>query len=152
MLNNLLKVLTPDLILQAIRDNPKLVLEVLQKFDTFRLLGESLTPELQIVLSNNGRLVNEYLASADGKAAARLWAEGFAEFVTNTKRKQQELIDAQNAEKTKIALASTIIEEKHARDILEAKIRKDLEVKLRVEIEDKLRKELEEKKAVIAEK
>lgn len=145
MLSHLLKVLTPDLIFQAIRDNPKIVIEVLHKFDTFRLLGQSLTPELQIILSNNGKLVNEYLASADGQTAARLWAEGFAEFVAEVKLKQQKIIDAQKAENAKLTIASTLIEEKHAREDLERKLRRELEVKIRLELEEKMRKELEAK-------
>lgn len=132
MLSQLLKISTPDLILQAIKDNPTVVLEVLQRFDTFRLLGQSLTPDLQVVLSNNGRLVNEYLASEDGKAAARLWAEGFSEFVLLSKKASQ-------------TLAAKVTD---TQDNLELKIRKELEIKIRAELEEKIRKELSDKKQI----
>ena len=159
MLGQLLKILTPDLIIQAVKDNPKVVMETLQKFDTFKLLGQSLTPELQIVLSNNAGLVNHYLADEDGKAAARLWAEGFSEYVDGVKARAEAKIAATiKAEEDAKALEQAKIDEENkaladskaledakieARYLEENKIRIEADAKARAEAEAQIRKESE---------
>ncbi len=124
MLNQLLKVMTPDMIIEAIKGNPIIVMETLQKFDTFKLLGQALTPDLQVVLSNNGRLINPYLSSSEGVSAIKVWAEGFSTFVDRQKP---------FPEATKSSVEDSL------RSELTAKIRQEILVEMR---------ELELKKAI----
>ena len=117
MLTQLLQVMSPDLIIHAVKQNPKIVIETLQKFDTFKLLGSSLTEQQQIVISNNVALVNDFLRSQEGKTAIGLWADEFSEFV----------------EKVRIATgAEPIIPE--SAEAMESRIRKEIEEKVRAEI------------------
>lgn len=140
ILDHFLKVLTPDMVLMAIKDNPKLMPELVQKFDTFKLLGQALTTELQVVLSTNAGLVNNYLVTEDGKAAIKLWAEGFAEFVDLTKRKAEE----EKAEQTRLSeIASK--EQVFTSHISE----KELKDKLRKEIREELLREMNIQDAVV---
>ncbi len=115
MLSQLLSVMTPDLIIHAIKQNPKIVIETLQKFDTFKLLGRSLTEEQQLALSNNVALINDFLASKEGVAALGLWAEEFMTFVAKVK-----------------AHTSPVVQE--STEELEARIRKEIEEKVRAEL------------------
>ncbi len=133
MLTQLLQVMSPDLIIQAIRANPKVVLDTLQKFDTFKLLGESLNQKQQITLSNNAGLLNDFLRSEQGKQAAFSWAEAFTNFV-------------EEFTKPPVALDEVTIlrlREDQIRREIEDKIRLEMEAKLRSEIEPKIRAEIE---------
>ena len=126
MLNNLLQVLSPELIIQAIKANPKVIMETLQKFDTFKLLGASLTTQQQITLSNNVSMVNDFLSSDEGKTAVGLWAEEFTSFVEHTKKKVEPT--APEVSPDKIAL--------------EARIRAEVEQEIRAQVEKEAKEEI----------
>ncbi len=85
LLPHLVQIMTPELIIQVIKANPKLIVETLQKFDTFKLLGQSLSEEQQVILSNNLAKVNGFLLTPDGKSAIGLWMEEFTQFLNKTK-------------------------------------------------------------------
>lgn len=128
MLNNLLQVLSPELIIQAIKSNPKVIMETLQKFDTFKLLGASLTTQQQITLSNNASMVNDFLSSSEGKTAVGLWAEEFTTFVEHAKTKLQP-----------IAIETAMSSERIA---LEARIRAEVESDIRAQVEKEAKEEI----------
>lgn len=119
MLDQILQLLTPDMILQAIKNNPVVVRDTLQKFDTFKLLGAALTPELQLALSNNGSMINPFLSSDMGKAASKAWVESFTEYLESAKQSTPVL----------------------GSEIISAEDRQELEDRLRREITLELREE-----------
>jgi hypothetical protein len=125
MLNQLLSVMSPEMIIHAIKANPKVIIETLQKFDTFKLLGSSLSTEQQIVLSNNAPLLNDFLRSEAGRTAAYLWAEEFSSFVNKWKS------------------TATTQEDELKRKEIEAKVKAEVESKVRAEVEERVRKEIE---------
>lgn len=120
MLNQLLSVMTPELIIHAIKQNPKVIIETLQKFDTFKLLGSSLTEQQQITISNNVGLVNDFLKSQEGKTAIGLWADEFTNFV-------EKIRIATGAEPVKVETPEEI--ELRIRQKVEAEIRAELAAK-----------------------
>lgn len=156
MINQLLRLVSPDVVEQAFKNNPGAAIEILQKFATFRLIGEALTREQQVILSNNIKYVNHYLVSEDGKASIRIWAEGFVEFVDRAKKEAAQIIkNQQEAESARLAANAKALEELKQKDIDRvalalkeaeaAKAKLDLETSIRKELEATIRKELEEK-------
>lgn len=117
MLNQILQLLTPEMILEAVKSNPGVVINTLQKFDTFKLLGAAITPELQLALSNNLNMINPFLSSDAGRAASKAWVESFSGYL--------------NANKPDF----------HAQSIENVEYRLELEDRLRKEITLELREE-----------
>lgn len=81
MLADLLKVITPEMLVDAVRKNPVAVLSALQKFDTYVSFGQALTVDQQVCLSMNLNKVNDFLRSEQGKTSLSLLAEEFMKFV-----------------------------------------------------------------------
>lgn len=117
MLTHLLSVMTPELIIHAIKQNPKVIMDTIQKFDTFKLVGSCLTLDQQLILSNNVGLVNDFLSSSEGRAAVGLWADEFTSFVDSIKKK--------------LDIPEPIVE---TQEQLEARIREEVESKIRAEL------------------
>lgn len=142
MLNQLLQIMTPELIIQAIKANPKVIIDTLQKFDTFKLLGQSLTMEQQVVLSNNTALMNGFLASQEGKTAVGIWAEEFTYYVKNFNTKKAiSSAEALEAETDRIKTEETT----KAREAMEAQIRTEMAGKIKADIEAEARAEITKK-------
>jgi hypothetical protein len=53
MLNELLKIVTPEAVAQAVRENPKVIQRTLQSFNCYKTFGQTLSTEQQVCLSNN---------------------------------------------------------------------------------------------------
>lgn len=81
MLADLLKVITPEMLVDAVRRNPVAVLSALQKFDTYVSFGQALTVDQQVCLSMNLTKVNDFLKSEQGKTSLSMLAEEFVDFV-----------------------------------------------------------------------
>lgn len=81
MLADLLKVITPEMLVDAVRRNPVAVLSALQKFDTYVSFGQALTVDQQVCLSMNLTKVNDFLKSEQGKTSLSMLAEEFVNFV-----------------------------------------------------------------------
>lgn len=139
MLNQLLSVMTPELIIHAIKSNPKVIIQTLQKFDTFKLLGQSLSEEQQIVLSNNAILINDFLKSEAGRTAAYLWAEEYCTFVAKWKEQ------ASTAALTGEIESEVASKEAEIRAKLKAEIEAKVEARIRAEIEQENIKEIQDK-------
>ena len=88
---SLLNQLTPDVIAGLVKSNPALVLNVLQKFDTFKYFGNALDVDRQIFLSNNLHCVNSFLISEDGKEYVCILVDAFKDFAEKEKQKQPSL-------------------------------------------------------------
>ena len=81
MLADLLKVITPDMLVDAVRRNPVVVLSALQKFDTYVSFGQALTVDQQVCLSMNLNKVYDFIKSEQGKTSLSMLAEEFMAYV-----------------------------------------------------------------------
>ena len=148
--------MSPEVIEQSFKSNPTAAVEILQKFDTFKLLGDALTREQQVLLSNNTKYIKHYLMSEDGKASVRIWAEGFVDFVKQAKEDAAQLVkNRQEEAEAEVAARTKILEDIRQKEVDKVtlalkeaenvKTRLALETSLRTEMETRIRKELEEK-------
>lgn len=142
MLDQLLRTLTPELVTHAIKSNPKAIVEAIQKFPTFQLLGAGMTPGQQTALSSNIYMINDFLASSEGKTSVSLWAEEFVKFV-NTRK-----LNGAGGE-TRAQLEARISKELEAKYAAQAKQETlDLENKVRAELEAKFKADFEARSKV----
>ena len=81
MLTDLLRIITPEALAQAIRGNPKVVQAALQKFEAYSSLGQALTVNQQICISNNLDKLNNFFGTEAGKASVSVLAEEFVNYV-----------------------------------------------------------------------
>lgn len=82
MLDQLLKMVTPDQIFLAIKNNPTVIPLVLQKSEAYLALGKALTNNQQIVISNNLDKISEFLETDTAKDYIAIVAEDFCKFCT----------------------------------------------------------------------
>lgn len=80
LLADLLKIVTPEAIVQALKSNPTVVQSALQKFDAYSSLGKALTVEQQVHISSNLDKLDKFFKSDKGKACLSLLAEEFVLF------------------------------------------------------------------------
>lgn len=156
MINYVMRLVSPELLDQSFKSDPGAFIEALQRFETFKLLGDSLTREQQVIISNNTKYIKHYLMSEDGKASIRIWAEGFVDFVNSAKKEAAALVKSRQDEEEALAAARTkVLEDIRQKEldkvtlaIKEAentKTRLALETAMRTEMEARIRKEVEEK-------
>lgn len=81
MLTNLLRIITPDALAAAIRDNPKVVQAALQKFEAYSSFGQAMTVQQQVCVSNNLDKLNSFFKTETGKDSLNIVAEEFVKFV-----------------------------------------------------------------------
>lgn len=81
MLAELMKSVTPDMLVTAVKNNPGVVLGMLQKFETYIAFGNALTLDQQLCISANLNKVTEFLKSDVGKSSLSVVAEEFVDFV-----------------------------------------------------------------------
>lgn len=117
MLAQLLSAMSPELIMHSIRQNPKVFLDTLHKFESFNLVSAALSTNEQEAISKHISLLNPFLKSDNGRAAMHFLAEEFIDFAN----KQYQSADD--------------------------KIRAEVELKYRAELENKIRAELAAKAA-----
>ncbi len=82
MLSELLRIVTPDAIVAAIKANPAMVLASLQKFETYLALGQAMTMSQQLTLSNNLHKLSDFFKTNSGKVAISSLADEFEKYVT----------------------------------------------------------------------
>ena len=80
LLADLLKIVTPDAIAQAMKSNPVVVQAALQKFEAYSSLGRALTVPQQVCISNNLDKLDKFFKTDKGKACVSLLAEEFVLF------------------------------------------------------------------------
>lgn len=135
MFKQLLSILTPELIIQAVKDNPKVVIETLHKFDTFKLLGASLTTEQQVTISNNTNSVNQFLTTQASQTIINAWADEFTKFIDSAKAKVQEIEDAKiKSEELKVEARPSDINMAELRAKIEAEVRAEIAAKSKNEV------------------
>jgi hypothetical protein len=69
MFSTLLNQIKPEVIAQTIRENPKVVQTILQKFDCYKTFGQSLTLDQQVCLSKNLHKLDGFFKTEQGKHA-----------------------------------------------------------------------------------
>ena len=77
MLEQMIKSMSPDLIVQAIQSNPTVVPKILHKFEAFVALGQALTPEQQVYISGNINKLAEFFRDKEVKEALGILADAF---------------------------------------------------------------------------
>lgn len=81
MLTDLLRIITPDALASAIRANPKVVQSALQKFESYASLGQAMTVQQQVCVSNNLNKLNTFFKTESGKHAVNGLADEFVKYV-----------------------------------------------------------------------
>lgn len=161
MISQLLRFVSPELIEQSFKSNPEASIEILQRFESFKLLGAALTHDQQVAISSNIKYIKHYLVSSDGKDSARIWAEGFVDFVGRSKTEAAQLLKSRQDEEDALAAAKLqVLESIRQKDIDKVnlalkeaentKTRLALEIRMRAEMETRIRKEIEAKMAKAA--
>lgn len=84
MLDDLLKVVTPETLVYAIKKNPLVVQKALHKFETYTAFAQALTDKQQIAISSNLYKVKDFFKSDVGKTATNEFVEQFIRY-TNPK-------------------------------------------------------------------
>lgn len=80
MLDQILKMVTPDQIIAAIKNNPTIMPLVLQRSEAYLALGKALTTNQQLIISNNLNKLAEFLGTDIAKDYIAIFAEDFCEF------------------------------------------------------------------------
>jgi hypothetical protein len=80
MLDDLLKSISPDVLVHAIRSNPLVVQATLHKFVAYRAFGNALNETQQLNLSSNLNKLGDFFKSDAGKEVANLFGEEFITF------------------------------------------------------------------------
>lgn len=80
MLADLLKSLSPEVLITALKNNPDIAIKAIQKTNTFTLVGKALSLEQQVYISSNLSKFEPFLTSQRGKDAVSLLAEEFVSF------------------------------------------------------------------------
>ena len=83
MLTDLLRIITPDALASALRENPKVVQSALQKFESYASLGQAMTVQQQVCVSNNLNKLNTFFKTDTGKNAVNGLAEEFVKYVNS---------------------------------------------------------------------
>ena len=86
MLTDLLRIITPDALAAAIRGNPKVVQAALQKFESYSSLGQAMTTQQQVCVSNNLDKLTTFFKTDTGKNAVHSLAYEFVTFVNSTNK------------------------------------------------------------------
>lgn len=85
MLTDLLRIITPDALASALRENPKVVQSALQKFESYASLGQAMTVQQQVCVSNNLNKLNLFFKTEPGREAVNGLAEEFVKYVNSGK-------------------------------------------------------------------
>jgi len=81
MLTDLLRIITPDALAEAIRENPKIVQSALQKFESYASFGQAMTVQQQVCVSNNLDKLSDFFKNDAGKAKLHDLANEFVKYV-----------------------------------------------------------------------
>lgn len=82
MLTDLLRIITPDALAEAIRKNPKVVQATLQKFESYASLGQAMNTQQQVYVSTHLNDLGKFFKSDIGKKSVCTLADEFIKFST----------------------------------------------------------------------
>jgi len=80
-MTQILKTLSPDVIVELIQSNQELFIGLLQKTKTFNIVGGNLTESQQILISTHALRINDFLASERGQNVIIHVAKEFESFI-----------------------------------------------------------------------
>ena len=81
MLTDLLRIITPDALAQAIKANPKVVQAALQKFESYASLGQAMSVQQQVCISNNLNQLSAFFKTEAGKNSVGNLADEFEKYL-----------------------------------------------------------------------
>lgn len=81
MLTDLLRIITPDALAQAIKANPKVVQAALQKFESYASLGQAMSVQQQVCISNNLNQLSAFFKTESGKNSVGHLADEFEKYL-----------------------------------------------------------------------
>ena len=81
MLAELLRIITPEALALAIKNNPKLVQLTLQKFEAYSSFGDAMSVQQQVCISNNMDKLSTFFKTNTGKELISMIADEFQKFV-----------------------------------------------------------------------
>jgi hypothetical protein len=81
MLADLLRIITPDALALAIKANPKVVQAALQKFESYASLGQAMTVQQQVCVSNNLNQLSAFFKTESGKTSVGNLADEFEKYL-----------------------------------------------------------------------
>jgi hypothetical protein len=81
MLTDLLRIITPEALAAAIRENPKVVQSALQKFETYATFGQAMSVQQQVCVSNNLDKLSDFFKTNVGKNKLNDLADEFVKYV-----------------------------------------------------------------------
>ena len=85
MLADLLKIITPEALTFAIRNNPVIIMDALNKIDAYISFGKALSTEQQLAISKNLDKLDAFFKDDEGKISISILAEEFTKFVERKK-------------------------------------------------------------------
>ncbi len=85
MFPDLVNLLTPDVLMKLLRENHRMVIDTLQRFDAFTSFGKALNVEQQTVISNNLNSLAPFFNSELGRAAVENMAVSLSRFLEERK-------------------------------------------------------------------
>ena len=80
MLEEVLKLLSPDALVYAIKNNPVAVQGALHKFEAYKVFGEALTKDQQVFISSNLDKIADFFKTEKGMDAISILADEFIKF------------------------------------------------------------------------
>lgn len=80
-MTQILKTISPDVIVELIQSNPELFIGLLQKTRTFNIVGGNLTEAQQMLVSTHALRINDFLSSERGQAVIVHVAGEFESFI-----------------------------------------------------------------------
>ena len=83
MLADLLRSVTPEQLLHALRTNQTVVQMALHKIEAYRAFGQAITPEQQLYISSNLNELGSFFKSQEGRDAISILAQEFVDFIKN---------------------------------------------------------------------
>ncbi|CAB4174098.1 hypothetical protein UFOVP961_23 [uncultured Caudovirales phage] len=81
MLADLLKIISPETLVHAIKSNPAVIQAALQKFDAYVSFGQAMTHDQQVCISNNLNQMSDFFKSESGRDSLAILAEEFQKFL-----------------------------------------------------------------------
>lgn len=82
MLVDLLRIITPEQLVHAIKSNPSVVQAALQKFEAYSAFGNAITIQQQLCISNNLDKLNGFFKSEQGRDSLSILADEFVKFIS----------------------------------------------------------------------
>ena len=82
MLADILKIISPEAMVEAIKANPNIVLQMLSKFEAYTAFGQAMSTEQQVALSTNLDKLSKFFKTDVGRSTIANMVNEFIKFTT----------------------------------------------------------------------